>query len=82
MKRGMSLENLLTTVIEQRERKRDFVANTKEAIQMVEAPDVKDGVALVLLKEGATELERFTITENCHRQIASRPQIPCTHPFQ
>ena len=76
MKRGMSLENLLTTVIEQRERKRDFVANTKEAIQMVEAPDVKDGVALVLLKEGATELERFTITENCHRQIASRLQIP------
>lgn len=76
MKRGMSLESLLTTVIEQRERKRDFVANTKEAIQMVEAPDLKDGVALVLLKEGSTELERFTITENCHRQIASRLQIP------
>jgi hypothetical protein len=72
----MSLESLLTTVIEQRERKRDFVANTKEAIQMVEAPDLKDGVALVLLKEGSTELERFTITENCHRQIASRLQIP------
>lgn len=76
MKRGMSLESLLTTVIEQRESKRDFVANTKEAIQMVPAEDLEDGVALVLLKEGATELERFTITENCHRQIAGRLQIP------
>jgi hypothetical protein len=76
MKRGQSLESLLTTVIEQRERKRDFVANTKESIQMVEAPDLSQGVALVLLKEGSSELERFTITENCHRQIASRLQIP------
>lgn len=76
MKRGMSLESLLTTVIEQRDRKRDFVANTKESIAMVEAPDLAEKVALVLRKEGSTELERFTITENCHRQIAGRLQIP------
>jgi hypothetical protein len=82
MKRGMSLENLLTTVIEQRESKRDFVANTKEAISMVAADDMPNGVALVLLKEGASELERFSITENCHRQIAGRLSIPIKHYFR
>ena len=82
MKKGMSLESLLTTVIEQREQKRDFVANTKESISMVAADDFANGVALVLLKEGASELERFSITENCHRQIAGRLQIPLKHYFR
>lgn len=76
MQKGMKLEDLLSTVIEQRNAKRDFVANTKESIQMVPAEDVPSGVALVLLKEGSSQLERFTITENCHRQIAGRLQIP------
>jgi hypothetical protein len=82
MKRGMSLESLLTTVIEQRDSKRDFVANTKEAMSMVAADDMPNKVALVLLKEGASELERFSITENCHRQIAGRLQIPLKHYFR
>ena len=82
MKKGMSLENLLTTVIEQQSKKRDFVANTEEAISMVAADDCPNGVALVLLKAGASELERFTITENCHRQIAGRLSIPVKHYFR
>lgn len=76
MQKGMKLEDLLTTVIEQSNAQRDFVANTKESIQMVQAADVAGGVALVLLKEGSSELERFSITDNCHRQIAGRLQIP------
>ena len=82
MKRGMTLESLLTTVIEQRDAKRDFVANTKESISMVAADDMPNGVALVLLKAGASELERFSITENCHRQIAGRLGIPLKHYFR
>lgn len=82
MKRGMSLENLLTTVVEQQKTKRDFVANTKESIQMVEAADMPQKVAIVLLKEGSSELERFSISENCHRQIASRLQIPLKYYFR
>ncbi len=82
MKRGMSLESLLNTVIEQRTNKRDFVANTKESVSMVEADDMPNGVAMVLLKEGASELERFSITENCHRQIAGRLGIPLKHYFR
>lgn len=82
MKRGMSLESLLTTVIEQRDSKRDFVANTKEAVSMVKADDMPNGVALVLLKEGESELERFSITKNCHRQIAGRLRIPLKHYFR
>jgi len=76
MKRGMTLESLLTTVVEQRKTKRDFVANTKESIAMVDAADMPNQVAIVLRKEGSAELERFSITENCHRQIAGRLQIP------
>lgn len=82
MKRGLSLESLLTTVIEQRDQKRDFVANTKESVSMVKADDMPNGVALVLLKEGASELERFSITKNCHRQIAGRLSIPLKHYFR
>jgi len=82
MKRGMSLENLLTTVVEQQKVKRDFVANTKESISMVLADDMPNKVALVLLKEGDSELQRFSISENCHRQIAGRLQIPLKHYFR
>ena len=82
MKRGMSLENLLTTVVEQNKMKRDFVANTKESIAMVDAPDMPQKVALVLRKEGEAELERFSISENCHRQIAGRLQIPLKYYFR
>jgi len=82
MKRGMSLENLLTTVVEQNKVKRDFVANTGESISMVAATDMPNKVALVLLKEGASELERFSISENCHRQIAGRLRIPLKHYFR
>lgn len=82
MKAGMSLESLLTTVMEQRYSKRDFVANTKESISMVAADDMPNKVALVLLKEGSSELERFSITENCHRQIAGRLSIPLKHYFR
>lgn len=82
MKRGMSLENLLTTVVEQQRQKRDFVANTKESIAMVDAEDMPQKVALVLRKEGESELERFSISENCHRQIAGRLQIPLKYYFR
>lgn len=76
MKRGMTLETLLQEVQRQRTIKRDFVASTKDAVRMVEAEDVADGVALVLLREGASQLERFQISENCHRQIAGRLNVP------
>lgn len=73
MKSGMSLEALLTEVVRQNEVKRDFVASTREALRMIET---EGQLWLVLLKEGAQELERFSITETCHRQIAGRLGIP------
>lgn len=73
MKNGMSLQDLLTTVIEQNENKRDFVADTKESIRMI---DFGGKPHIVLLQEGARELERFSITENAHRQLATRLNIP------
>ena len=82
MKRGMSLESLLTTVVEQQKTKRGFVANTKESIAMVDAEDMPQNVAIVLRKEGASELERFAISENCHRQISARLQIPLKYYFR
>jgi hypothetical protein len=38
-----------------------------------------DDLALVVYTDGAANLERFEITEQCHRQIASRLQIPWTY---
>jgi len=82
MKRGMSLESLLTTVVEQQKTKRDFVANTEEAIAMVDAEELPNQVAIVLRKEGESELERFAISDNCHRQISARLQIPLKYYFR
>lgn len=76
MKEGMTLEALLTEVTRQNSVKRDFVASTESNVRMVEATDMPNGVGVVLLKDGATELERFSITENAHKQIAGRLQIP------
>lgn len=73
MKNGMSLESLLEEVVRQTDTKRDFVASTKEALRMV---DFEGKAWIVLHREGHSELERFTISENAHRQIASRLGIP------
>ena len=76
MKEGMTLEALLTEVTRQNSVKRDFVASTESNVRMIEATDMPNKVGVVLLKDGATELERFSITENAHKQIAGRLQIP------
>lgn len=76
MKRGMSIQDLLTEVQRQSETKRDFVASTKEAVRMVPMPDYPKNVAIVLHKEGHGDLERFRVAENCHRQVAGRLGIP------
>lgn len=76
MKPGLTLEALLREVIRQNSVKKDFVANTQQNVRMVPMADFPKGVAVVLQKEGAAELERFEITENAHRQIAGRIGIP------
>lgn len=76
MKAGMSLEALLTEVQRQNVVKKDFVASTQDNVRMVEAPDLPLGVAVVMKKDGAAELERFTISEHAHKQIAARLTIP------
>ncbi len=78
MQKGMNLEDLLTEVIRQNDTKRDFVASTQESIRMVPAVvgESDQGPKIVLLKGGDEQLERFSIADNCHRQIASRLAIP------
>lgn len=76
MKAGMSLEALLTEVQRQNEVKRDFTTSTEDNVRMVEAEDLQNGVAVVMLKDGAAELERFAVSEQAHKQIAARLNIP------
>jgi hypothetical protein len=76
MKAGMSLEALLTEVQRQNEVKRDFTTSTENNVRMVEADDLQNGVAVVMLKDGAAELERFAVSEQAHKQIAARLNIP------
>lgn len=73
MQNGMSLEDLLTEVKRQTGTKRDFVTSTKDEVRLV---DQDDQIRLILLREGAIELERFEIAENAHRQIAQKLGIP------
>lgn len=76
MKAGMSLEALLSEVQRQNEVKRDFTTSTEDNVRMVEAEDLPNGVAVVMLKDGAAELERFAVSEQAHKQIAARLNIP------
>lgn len=73
MQKAMSLEALLVEVQRQTEVKRDFIANTEsQAIMVLD----NDRLYIDLLKPGAELLERLTIAENAHRQIAARLNIP------
>jgi len=76
MKAGMSLEALLTEVQRQTSVKRDFTTSTEDNVRMVECEDLPHGVAVVMLKDGAAELERFAVSEHAHKQIAARLNIP------
>ena len=76
MKAGMSLEALLTEVQRQNEVKRDFTTSTENNVRMVECEDLPNGVAVVMLKDGAAELERFAVSDHAHKQIAARLNIP------
>ena len=76
MKNGMPLDALLTEVRRQNLAKRDFVSSTKDAVRLVEYADVPRKVAVVLLKDGASELERFEISDHAHKQIAAKLEVP------
>lgn len=73
MQTGMTIEDLLNEVVRQKGVRRDFVANTRDAVRMVQQ---EDELAIVLLRDGADQLERFGITENFHRQVSDKLGIP------
>lgn len=76
MKNGMSLEELLAEVQRQNGVKRDLVTSTESNVRMVEAESLPNNVGVVLLKDGSAELDRFSVSDNAHKQIAARLQIP------
>lgn len=89
MKRGMTIEELLTEVQRQTSVKQDFLSSTKESVRMIHIHDsdpeierFKDRVALALLKDGGGELQRFSISDNCHKQIAMKLDIPRKYYFR
>lgn len=78
MQKAMNLQDLLSEVIRQGRNKQDKITNTQDNIRMVPAlPGESNGTPkLVLLRKGATELERYEIAEHAHQQIAGRLEIP------
>ena len=78
MQNAMTLEQLLTEVqrTSSPETKRDFTTTTQDNIRLVPSDIHQHGIAAVLLRNGATELERFGITDNAHSQIAAKMDIP------
>lgn len=74
MYRGMTLQEMLTEVVEQSARKRDYIADTAETIRMVPMPDfekrddkgnvIEPGVALVLLNnDGPVAMPRTPVVQ-------------------
>ena len=84
MHNGMNLQEMLGEVIRHNDTKKDFIANTEEHIAMVEMPheNYANDLALVLSRPESSELERFGITENFHRQVATRLLIPSKYYFR
>lgn len=81
MQSKLTFPELIGTVIQHQETKRDFKTSTQANVRLdlarsaIDGPDC-DPIYLVLLAAGTNELERFRISENAHRQIASRLCIP------
>ena len=84
MHNGMNLQEMLAEVVRHGETKRDFVADTKEHMAMVNMPNYgyANDLAIVLAKPDVNMLERFEISDNCHKQIASRLKIPSRYYFR
>jgi len=76
MQTAMNLESLLTTVIDQNKTKQDFVADTQKA----EFIETESGLKIQIANPDQTM--QFGITDNAHKQIAARLQIPTKHYFR
>lgn len=72
MKSGMNLQELLTEVIRQEETKRDFIVNT----HVVQMQEIEGDLAIVFQDRPMGDLQRFPVSENAHRQIATRLNVP------
>lgn len=79
MKRGLNMMELIDEVQRQSRSKLDVLADTREAVRMVEMEEYPDHVAMVVLQSDQSELQRFSITDNAHRQIAGWLSIPWTY---
>lgn len=69
---AMNLETLLTTVMTQRDTKKDYLTSTASAIQMVQDNDK----VILELDNGDSFAQTFNVSELAHKQIASRLGIP------
>lgn len=78
MHNGMKLEDMLAEVVRHSSAKKDFISNTKDHIAMVEMPNAgfENDLAIVLNNQETSELERFSISENFHKQVAARLKVP------
>lgn len=79
MKEGLTLEAMLATIVEQNKEKRDLVTSTKDNVRLIQDAECDGGVALVLLRDGALELEKLELLDHAHNQIATRLNIPLKH---
>lgn len=89
MHNGMKLEEMLQEVVRHNTTKVDFITNTDEHLTMVNMPNegYDNDLAVVIKKELGTAsegplLERFAITENFHKQLASRLKVPSKYYFR
>lgn len=73
MQKAMSLEALLIEVQRQSNSKRDYIANTESQVHMLLEGN---SLFIELRRPGVDLMERLTISDSAHRQIAARLNIP------
>lgn len=79
MKTGLNIGELIDEVQRRADARLDMIADTAQSLRMVEMQGYPDSVALVVLEANQSELQRFSITEHAHRQIATWLSIPWTY---
>ena len=84
MHNGMKLTDMMEEVVRHNEVKKDYIADTKENLAMVEMPNAgfDRDLAIVVSNDETKELERFEISNNFHKQVASRLKIPGRYYFR
>lgn len=82
MKQAQTLEQLVRTVVDNTEKKADYIVNTEGDVALIDCDELPRGVALIYRRPDVAELQRYECSDYFHQQIAGRLKIPSGYYFR